>query len=216
LGAITAGALGLVLLGAQLVLPRLAASRISARLSRHGTVEGVQVSAWPALKLLWAGADSVVIRAGDLSLSLSEAADMLSDSGGAGRVRASAQTVQLGPLRLTDVRVSGDPREMSASATAAAADVAAALPPGMQVELLDSEHGTVRVRVSGGLFGLSASMDAVAQPSDGGLLVRPEGFLMQAFTLRLFSDPRVRLQAVGASADPAVAGYRLSVSATVA
>ena len=215
LGAMIAGGLGLAALGAQLLLPRLAAARISSRLAEYGGVEGVQVRARPALKLLWRGADSVVIRAGELSLSLPEAAELLSESGGAERVRASARTVRLGSLRLTDVRVSGDPGEMTATATAAAADFAAALPPGVQVELLDSEHGTIRVRVSGGLFGLSASMDAVAQPSDGGLLVRPEGFLMQAFTLRLFSDPRVRLQAVGASADPAAAGYRLSVSATV-
>jgi hypothetical protein len=167
------------------------------------------------VKLLWAGADSVRIRAGDLALTLSGAAELLSESGGSGRVLASASSVHLAGLRLTDVTVSGAPGELTAGASASAADVAAALPPGMQVELLDSDHGTVRVRVSGGLFGLSASMDAVAEPGDGGLLVRPEGFLMQAFTLRLFSDPRVRLQAVGASADPAAAGYRLSVSATV-
>jgi len=214
-GTITAAAAGLLLLAAQLLLPRLAAHRISSRLARYGRVESVQVSAWPAVKLLWAGADSVAIRAGDLSLSASEAADLLSESGGAERVRASARTVELGSLRLTDVRVAGDPGELSATASVSAADVRAALPPGVQVELLDSDHGTVRVRVSGGLFGLSASMDAVAEPREGVLLVKPEGFLMQAFTLRLFSDPRVRLQAVGASADPAAAGYRLSVSATV-
>jgi len=214
-GTITAAAAGLLLLAAQLLLPRLAAHRISSRLARYGRVESVQVSAWPAVKLLWAGADSVAIRAGDLSLSASEAADLLSESGGAERVRASARTVELGSLRLTDVRVAGDPGELSATASVSAADVRAALPPGVQVELLDSERGSVRVRVSGGLFGLSAAIDAVAEPSDGGLLVKPEGFLMQAFTLRLFSDPRVRLQAVGASADAAAAGYRLRVSATV-
>jgi len=205
----------LLLAAAQLVLPRLAASRISSRLARHGRVESVQVSAWPAVKLLWGGADSVRIRAGELSLTPSEAAELLSESGGSERVKASASSVELGGMRLSDVSVSGGPGELTASASASAADVAAALPPGVQVELLDSEHGTVRVRVSGGLFGLSASMDAVAEASDGGLLVRPEGLLMQAFALRLFSDPRVRVQSLCASADPAAAGYRLSVSATV-
>ena len=48
-----AGAIVVVLIVAQLVLPGIAAQRIRDRLSRSGTVLGVQVDAFPAIKLLW-------------------------------------------------------------------------------------------------------------------------------------------------------------------
>ena len=43
----------LVLVLAQLFLPRIAASRIASRVGRYGTVQSVSVKAWPAVKLLW-------------------------------------------------------------------------------------------------------------------------------------------------------------------
>ena len=49
-----AGAVVLVLALAQLILPRVAASRISSRIGRYGKVQSVSVSAWPAVELLWA------------------------------------------------------------------------------------------------------------------------------------------------------------------
>ena len=43
----------LVLALAQVLLPRIAASRISSRVGRYGTVQSVSVKAWPAVELLW-------------------------------------------------------------------------------------------------------------------------------------------------------------------
>ena len=58
-----------VLLGvAQLVLPGIAASSIRDRLSRSGKVLDVQVSAFPAIELLWHQADRVVVRMSELPL----------------------------------------------------------------------------------------------------------------------------------------------------
>ena len=54
----------LLLVLAQLLLPRIAASRISSRVGRYGTVQSVSVSAWPAVELLWGHADSVRVKAG--------------------------------------------------------------------------------------------------------------------------------------------------------
>ena len=67
--AYVAGGVVLLLALAQLLLPRIAASRISSRVGRYGKVQSVSVSAWPALKLLWGKADSAQVRAGSLSLS---------------------------------------------------------------------------------------------------------------------------------------------------
>ena len=68
--------LGLLAL-AQLVLPRIAASRISSRVGRYGHVEHVSVSAFPAIELLWGDADSVTVRTGPLSVSPAQAASLL-------------------------------------------------------------------------------------------------------------------------------------------
>ncbi len=47
------GSLVLLFVLAQVLLPRIAASRISSRVGRYGKVRSVSVSAWPALELLW-------------------------------------------------------------------------------------------------------------------------------------------------------------------
>ena len=44
------------------------------------------------------------------------------------------------------------------------------------------------MRASGGLFGVSASVDAVAQAEDGKLVAHPTGFLLSGLKLTLFSE----------------------------
>ncbi len=67
------------------------------------------------------------------------------------------------------------------------------------MQLLASEGGEVEVQAAGGLFGIRASIDAVAAPSDGKLVVHPVGALLSGLQLTLFSDPHVYVQGVGAS-----------------
>src|SRR6476620_398989 len=86
MGLAIAGAALLLLALAQLLLPRLAASRISSRVGRYGEVASVSVSAWPALKLLWGSADSVRVKARHLSLSPGQAAKLLWEGRGAARM----------------------------------------------------------------------------------------------------------------------------------
>ncbi|MGD1058944.1 MAG: hypothetical protein ABR992_16185, partial [Solirubrobacteraceae bacterium] len=51
---------------AQVVLPRIAVSRIESRVGRYGKVQSVSVSAWPAVELLWGHVGSVHVRAKSL------------------------------------------------------------------------------------------------------------------------------------------------------
>ena len=211
-----AGAIALVLVLAQLFLPGIAASRISSRVGKYGTVESVSVSAWPAIKLLWGHADSVTVRAGKLRISPKQTAKLLWEARGAATLRATAPVVQEGRLRLRDASLRKRGSVMTAEAQVTQADVRAALPPGLSVRLLASGGGTVTVKASGGLFGLSASVDAVAGPSEGKLIARPQGFLLGGARLMLFADPHVRVDAVGANALSAAAGapsYRLTMTA---
>jgi len=79
-------AIALALALAQVLLPGIAADRIGSRVRRYGSVQSVSVTAWPAVKLLWGDADSVKVRARNLSLSPRQAAGLLWEGRGAGSI----------------------------------------------------------------------------------------------------------------------------------
>jgi hypothetical protein len=201
---------------AQVLLPRLAADRISSRIGRYGRVQSVSVSAWPAVQLLWGSAGSVGVRAGELRASPAESAKLLWEGRGVSSIDMSASGAQEGPLKLRDITLRKRGGQLSAQAFASAADVSQALPAGLSVALLESAEGRVRVRATGGLFGVQASVQAVAEASEGKLIVHPVGFPLEGVRLTLFSDPHVYVTGVGASAVSVAggeSGYRLTMSA---
>jgi hypothetical protein len=201
-----------VLLGlAQVFLPKLAASKISSRVGRYGSVDSVHVSAWPAIELLWGHADSVTVRASRLRVSPSQTAKLLDETSGVQHLDLTAASATEGPLPVSGVRLHKRGKQLSAQAFVSEADVQAALPPGFAVQLLGSQDGQVEVRASGGLFGVGASVNAVALASEGKLIVHPRGLLIEALRLTLFSDPRVYVEGVGAARSGA--GYELSMEA---
>ncbi len=213
---LAAGVALLALALAQALLPRLAASRISSRVGRYGSVASVSVSAWPAVKLLWGSVDSVRVKARHLSLSPAQAAKLLWEARGAASIDVSAENVTVGPLRLSDARLRKRASALSAEAMISEADVTAALPPDLGLKLLRSERGEIEVQASGGLFGLGASVDAVALASDGRLVAHPLGLLVERLQLTLFSDPHVYVEGVGASAPAGQPpSYRLSMTASL-
>jgi hypothetical protein len=216
--ALWGGGTVLVVLGlAQVFLPKVAASKISSRVGKYGSVEHVHVSAWPAIKLLWGDADSVEVRASRLRVTPSQTAKLLAEAHGIDDLDLSALSAHEGSLAVSNVTLHKHGNALSAHAFVTRADVNAALPEGFGVELLGSSEGEVEVRASGGLFGIGASVNAVAQASEGKLVVRPRGLLLEALKLTLFSDPRVYIERVEASAasagDGGADGYRLGVGA---
>jgi len=199
---------------AQLVLPSIAAHRISSRVGRYGHVESVSVSAWPAIELLWGHADSVDVHAGSLHMTPAESADLLSQAKGISRLDAHVDEMHMGALRLTDATLTKRGRALHGAGTVTAADAAAALPAGVGVTLLGGRGGTVAVHVTGDLFGVGTGLDAIARASEGRLVVQPTGLLLGALHLTLFDDPRVAVAGVEArtlSTSPPV--YRLGISA---
>lgn len=200
---------------AQVFLPRVAASRISSRLRRYGTVQSVSVKAWPALELLWGSADSVVVRARSLTLSPAQTAKLLWEARGLDSIELTASSVREGPLKLSEVSLHKHGQALVGAARMTDADVRAALPGGFGVRLLSSERGEVRVRASGGLFGVGASVDAAAGASNGKLVARPLG-LLSGLQLTLFSEPHVYVEGVGASVeDRPPLSYRLTMRASL-
>ena len=208
------GALALLFVLAQVLLPRIAASRISSRVGRYGKVRSVSVSAWPAVKLLWGQADSVRVSASSLALSPVQLGSLLWEGHGANSVEVKAESVRLGALLVSDATLAKHGSALSADALVSESDVKAALPPGFDVRLLRSVGGEVEVQASGGLFGVGATVNAVASASEGKLVAHPLGFLIEGLRLTLFSDPHVYVEAVGASvAGEQPPSYRLSMNA---
>jgi hypothetical protein len=214
IAAVAAAVVLALLVLAQLVLPRIAASRISSRVGRYGHVEHVSVSAFPAIKLLWGDADSVDVRAGSLALSPAQAAALLWEGRGAERIDVSARAVRVGTLAVTDAALRKRGERLSAHARASRAAVSAALGPGVSVRLLSSEGGRVRVAATGSLFGVGATVAAVAESEGGKLVVHPEGLLLEGFRLTLFREPHVHVVGVAATPDRATPpGYVLGMTA---
>jgi hypothetical protein len=202
----------LLVLG-QPILPRVAADRISSRVGRYGTVQSVSVSSWPAVELLWGHVDSARVRARRLALSPAAVGKLLWEGRDVSRLDITAGAVRLGSLQLTDAVLRKRGSALYASALASAPAVAAALPEGFGVRLLRSEHGEVEVRANGALFGIGASVDAVAAASEGKLVAHPVGFLIEGVRLTLFSDPHVFV--TGVAAQRVGGRYRLSISAVL-
>ncbi len=211
-----AGGLLLLLVIAQVLLPRLAASQITSRVGRYGTVLGVSVSAWPAVELLWGHVGSVRVRAKSLALSPAQAASLLLEAKGVASMDVSAESVRLGKLTVTDASLRKRGDALSGQSVVSEAAVKAALPAGFTVRLLRSEGGEVEVQATGALFGVGASVNAVAGASDGKLVAHPLGFLIEGLQLTLFSAPHIYVEGVGASvqsSDPH--SYRLTMSASL-
>jgi hypothetical protein len=215
------GAAVVVLGLAQIFLPKIAASRISSRLGKYGDVQNVHVSAFPAIELLWGDADSVTVRARRLNISPAQTGKLLHEARGLHDVDLSAESSRVGPLPLPLASLKKRGAKLHAQATVSPADIKAALPAGVSLQLVGSSGGKVEVRATGGLFGVGATVDAVAEAEGGKLVVRPRGFLLEALKLTLFSDPHVYVEGVAAGRGEPVntaqneARYVLSITASL-
>lgn len=202
----------LLILGVgQLVLPGIAAQRLRDRLARNGTVLEVKVDAFPAIKLLWHQADSVVIRMGGYHSSTSDLGRSLAQAGDAGSLDASATTVRAGLLTLRDATLRKRGDTLTGSARVTEADIKASVPFLDNVQPVASGTGTLTLRGTVSLFGVSATADATVGISGGQLLVQPDVPFGGLATVTLFSAPHVEVRSV--SATPAPRGFTVTATA---
>jgi hypothetical protein len=188
---------------AQALLPRIAASRVRERVARYGQVRSVQVSALPAVKLLWGHADSIDIGAGRLAASPAQAASLLWQAHGVGSLDLDATAAVLQApllprgLEVGNVRLRKRGTLLTASATLTPAQLAAALPAGVSAEPIASGSGAVEARASGALFGLQASLDVLVQAVEGRLVAEPRVPFGGVAAVTLFSDQHLKVFATG-------------------
>jgi len=193
-----AGGLVLLLVVAQLALPPLAEHRLRDDLERSGTVEKVQVSAFPAVKLLWHRADDVTVRMGRLRTGTRPFADLLVRTRDADKVDAVAAEQQIVTLRLLrpSLRKRGD--EITLGATVTDADLRAALPPGFDVRPVAAGDGALVFEGTATVLGRRFGGRVVVAVRDGKLVLAPDVPFGGLLTLTVFSDPRVAVEDVGA------------------
>jgi hypothetical protein len=207
----TAAGLILLLVAAQLALPRIAEHRLRDRLERSGTVERVEISAFPAVKLLWHRADDVTVRMGRLRTGSGNFADLLARTGDTDDLDASAEEQRILNLRLHDSRLRKRGDELTLSSTVDDADLRAALPRGFDVRPVASGDGALVFEGSAELLGQRFQGQAVVAARDGRLILAPDvpfgGFL----TVTLFADPRIEVLSVGAR--PRAGGFTVLAQA---
>jgi DUF2993 family protein len=180
------------------LVPPIAERRLRDRLGRTGSVERVDVSAIPALKLVFGHADRVNVRMGSVTTGTAGLADLLAATGATKRLDASASAVRVGPLTLRDASLRKRGDELDGQASVRAQDLRAALPAGLTVAPVASGGGELVFVGTATFLGRTISARAVALARDGGLLVVPDVPFGGLLTLTVFSDPRIQVEGIGA------------------
>jgi hypothetical protein len=215
----TASGIVVVLGLAQLVLPGLAAQRVRDQLGRYGVVRSATVNAFPAIELLWGHAQSATVRAGSLGMSASQAGELLWKARGVQRMDLSAESMRVGSLAMRDVSTEKRGQAIYTQGSLGEAQLRASLPGVEELQLLGSAPGGVEVRVSGSLFGVRASVDALLSVQEGKLVAQPQGVPLAGFVkLTVISDPHTYLRnfdltrSASSGGDPT---YRMRIWATL-
>ena len=203
-----------VLVVAQLVLPGIAADRLRDQLSRSGTVEHVEVDAFPAIELLWHRADKVVIRMANYRSTTTGLSTTLDRIGDVGSLIASARQLDTGLLTLRDASLTKRGNQLSASATVTEADLRSSIPALDAVTPVSSGDGQLTLRGTATILGVTASVDVTVGPHNGALVATPDVPFGGFATITLFSNPRIVVD--GVAATPTPGGLTVTARAHVA
>ena len=207
------GALLLVLVAAQLVLPGIAAQRLRDQLSPNGSVLHVEVHAFPAIELLWRQADRVVIRMGQYHSSSSHLGSALAQSADVGTLDASAATVTAGLLTLHDATLHKRGSALTGSARIEEADLQRAVPFLTNVQPVASAGNQLVLRGTASLLGVSATADATVTADGGRILVTPQVPFGALATVTVFSTPHLEVSSL--SAAPVSGGFTVSATGRI-
>lgn len=199
----------IVVLGVgQLVLPGIAARRLRDRLARSGTVEKVEVDAFPAIELLWHRADKVVIRMRDYRSTPATLSSTLREIGDTDTLDASVGQLATGLLTVRNARLTKRGNLLSATATITEPDLRASFPILDGVRPVDSSGGQLTLQGTATVLGVTAAINVTVRPQDGALVASPAVPFGGFATITVFSNPAIAVQ--GVSASPAPGGFALS------
>jgi hypothetical protein len=191
------GVVVVVLVGAQLLLPGIAARRARDRVARYGTVLGTHVSAVPAIELLWGHGDSGSVVAGSLAMTSTQGVDMLWEGRGITDMQLTAASMQVEGVRLRAVSVRKRGSAVTVEGTVGESDLRGVLPLGLEVHSLSDAGGHVLAQATGSVLGVSATVQVDVHAAEGRLVAEPQGLPLAGLaTVTIFSDPRLRMESV--------------------
>ena len=204
-----------LLVVAQLVLPGIAAQNIRDRLAGSGKVLSVEVSAFPAVELLWHHADTVTVRMASYRSSNAHLSSLLAQSSDAGTLDASAAVLSDGLLTLHDATLHKAGNALSGSARIAESDLTHAIPLIQSVRPLASNGGTLTLQGTANLpFVGAITVPFVVQAQHGALFAAPDIPLVGGLTtIRLFADPHLYVDTL--SATSVAGGFRVSATGSL-
>jgi hypothetical protein len=119
-------AVAVVLLVAQLIAPGIGEGRIEDRLTENGGTATADLSATPAVRLLWGDGDSIEVRGSDLDLDLSEDPEVFDRLDGFGDVDVALSDFRAGPFAVTSFELTRDgssPYSVRSTASTTAAEL---------------------------------------------------------------------------------------------
>ena len=208
-----AGIVLLVLAVAQLLLPGIAEQELRSDLEHGAGLLEVKVSSFPAIKLLWHKADSVVVRMGHYRSASSHLGDTLGRAADADKLDASVGQLFVGPLTLRNATLRKRGSALTGSATVTEANLRSAVFFLDNVEPIASGNGRLTLRGTASFLGLHTTVDATVSARDGALVVAPNVPLGGIAAITLFDNPQVEVTSV--SATNVTGGFRVSATATV-
>lgn len=186
----------------QIVLPGIAASVLRDRLARSGRVLSVQVSAFPAVQLLWHSADSVTVRMASYQSGAGHLTSLLQESRRVGSLHASVGVLRSGLLTLHDVTLVKRGSQLVGTGTLLDSDLRRSVPFLQSVRLLSAGPRSLTLAGTASLFGVGATVPAMIEPQNGRLVVVPDVPLGGLATVSVFSEPHVSVEGVGGRAIP--------------
>jgi hypothetical protein len=201
---LAAGVLVVLLVGAQLALPRIAERKLTSNLERHGRNVNVDVAAFPAIKLLWHKADRVTVTVGDYRpgppRSGSSLADDLASTKDTSKLDVRVGVLNDRLLQMHDITLQKHGDVLVGSVRLQRSDVDAALPP--QLHLTGRAGAGSGISVAGrtSVFGRRIAARArILVDSRGRIVLKPDGFALASLvTIPLFADDRVAVDGIDA------------------
>ena len=189
----------LLVVVAQFVLPGIAERRVRDELRSVGAASNVEVSSFPAVKLLLGEIDSLAARLGRSESSGEALGDLIARAEKVDQLTVSTPSIRVSGLELTDARLSKDGERLRASASLSEADLIAFLPPGTELRSIASRGGELQVVGSFNVLGVELSGPARVAPEGGAIVVIPEAGVLGSFAqVTLFSHDRVKVERIGA------------------
>lgn len=200
-----------LLVAAQLALPALAENRLRAGLEEFGVVSSVDVSAFPAVTLLWKRADRVRVRMSEYQSGQSSLADFLAQTRDTGELDVAVERLTSGQLTLRDVSLHKDGDELMGEAGVTVRDLRSALPPGLDVRPVGADEQGIVFEGRASVLGVGAALRVRATVIDGGVRLQPDVPLGGLVGLGVFADERVEVTELGGH--PRADGYTLTAAA---